>query len=823
VAVFSANQALGGVPDSFLTGVTDLLIASVGGQSVLYAASGPSGGVTAYALTPGGPQLLDHAAFGPGAAAAGPVRLEAVEFGGTPALVALGLRDTALPRFDLTPTGQIQGPARLEAQGGLADPVLAMATATLGGTDFVYTGHFGQTGISVCALGPGGRLIPEGAIGGDPTGPEPDIVALETVELGGRTLLLGLSAQSHALQSYRLDANGMPQPADSAGPAQGLGLTDPTALAVVDLAGVTYAILGAAGSGSISVVQVHRNGGLTPTDHIIDSLDTRFAGVQALDTVTVEGQVFVLAGGADDGLSLFSLMPDGRLLHRAQIADTAATRLANVSALTATVENGRVEIYTAGEAETGIGHLSATLGPLATPLIGTDADDSLVGGAAGDLIAGGDGDDRIQGGAGDDLLQDGAGADRLWGGAGADIFVLAADGHTDRVMDFQLGVDRLDLSAFGRIHDLSQLDIAATANGATIRFGSETVHVITAGGHPLDIVRLDLSDLVDMAHYVTGPLPPPTPPPTPPSPPPPPTPPPPRGPTPGDDQLTGDDGPNRIAGLGGDDILDGLGGDDTLLGQSGHDRLIGGPGDDTLNGDAGNDRLTGGAGADTLRGGTQEDILYGGDGQDRLFGDAGFDILFGQGGADRLEGGGQADNLWGGNGPDLMFGGGGFDRLFGGNGRDTGYGGAGPDALFGHIGQDQLYGQSGDDRLYGGSGDDRLDGGSGDDRLNGGLGFDWLFGGTGNDTLIGSFNADTFVFADFGGGFGQDVIEDFDARSRAEKIDLSRVSTIADYADLVADHMCQQGRDVVIDAGGGNTITLLDVDIARLDPSDFLF
>ena len=35
--------------------------------------------------------------------------------------------------------------------------------------------------------------------------------------------------------------------------------------------------------------------------------------------------------------------------------------------------------------------------------------------------------------------------------------------------------------------------------------------------------------------------------------------------------------------------------------------------------------------------------------------------------------------------------------------------------------------------------------------------------------------------------------------------------------------MTEGGVNVVIDAGGGNTITLLDVDLAELDAADFLF
>ena len=280
------------------------------------------------------------------------------------------------------------------------------------------------------------------------------------------------------------------------------------------------------------------------------------------------------------------------------------------------------------------------------------------------------------------------------------------------------------------------------------------------------------------------------------------------------DTLYGSIAADEIQARDGDDIVDAMRGDDLVFGHGGSDTLIGGEGLDTLIGGDGNDRL---------RGGTQEDQLDGGDGNDTLYGDSGFDTLNGGDGDDRLEGGEQADNLFGDNGNDLLLGGGGFDRLFGGAGNDTGYGGDGSDALFGMDGNDRLYGQDGNDRFWGGTGNDLLDGGAGDDQLRGGAGFDTLVGSTGNDTLTGNFNADTFVFADFGGGFGQDTITDFDANNDLEKIDLSLVSGITDFTDLVNNRMNQVGAHVVIDDGSGNTITLLNVNLGDLHGVDFLF
>ena len=217
---------------------------------------------------------------------------------------------------------------------------------------------------------------------------------------------------------------------------------------------------------------------------------------------------------------------------------------------------------------------------------------------------------------------------------------------------------------------------------------------------------------------------------------------------------------------------------------------------------SGNDTITGNDAANRIESGAGNDRIYGNDGNDTMLGGSGFDHLFGGNGNDTLYGDNQADNLWGGGGNDLLRGGNGNDRIFGEAGNDVLQGGAGGDALFGQNGNDVLNGSSGNDRLFGGAGFDRLE------------------GGAGNDVLQGNFNWDIFVFSD---GFGQDVITDFDALNVFEKIDLAGVGSITDFADLAANHMSQVGADVVIDALGGNTITLQGVNLADLGADDFIF
>lgn len=78
---------------------------------------------------------------------------------------------------------------------------------------------------------------------------------------------------------------------------------------------------------------------------------------------------------------------------------------------------------------------------------GFRGNDRLVGLAGDDFINGGAGNDRMFGNSGDDILRGGGGNDVLAGQSGADRFIHRPGDGADRVVDFDLAQDVLDLSA----------------------------------------------------------------------------------------------------------------------------------------------------------------------------------------------------------------------------------------------------------------------------------------------------------------------------------------------------------------------------------------
>ena len=554
---FTAHIAAG---DPLLDGdLRGLALVETGAGARLYAATGSGGGITAWHLQAEAAAQLDHSLYY-GQPAFGLTGLAAVQMGGQPQLMLETGGAGARLRHPLDAAGRIGRAETVELPGGGAPAALAARGLADGAALYAVEAASGRLG--------GWRLDAEGQItgalalrGGAAADRLQDPAGLALAQVGPARFLL--AADAGGVTSYHSRGGGGLRPAGHLGPEDGLGLARPTALETVQAFGETWVVLAAAGSSSLSVMRLGADGGLGPADHLVDTRATRFAGVTALEVVKIGSRVFVLAGGADDGLSLFTLLPGGRLLHLETLAQAPGLGLENVTAIAAAPVGAALQIFVASGRQGG----------------------------------------------------------RLTGGAGADIFVLSPTAQGLTITDFEPGRDRLDLGLFPLLRSPDQIALRETGRGAVLSIGDTVIRLHAAAAEPLAAAdiwpggfaapdRVPLpeaprlrwteggargerllghagADLIEGgggADNLRGRA--------------------------GADQLHGERGADRVYGGPGDDLLTGgaggdrlagRGGSDRVFGQAGPDRLAGGRGADLLAGGRGDDHLTGGAGADSFR------------------------------------------------------------------------------------------------------------------------------------------------------------------------------------------------------------------------------
>lgn len=474
-------------------GIIDMEAAVVGGRSQLLTGAFADGGIMRFELAEGRPaRLVQAIARSAGSGTLGLSDLAVLEVGGTLYLAGAGryADAPALRPFAAAGAGLGAAETARAARGDLSR-LHRIHEAATGGRRLIALAGWDRPGLELFEARRDRSLRLVARLKDTRRRTMADISAIASARLGTTTFLFAASAGESGITAFRLPATGRARRTAITGAARGIGMAGTSALATVAIRARRFLVAAAAGSGTLTSFRITAAGRLRPVDHRIDSLDTRFAGVSALAAFAWQDRAFVVAGGSDDGLTLFELGLDGRLHLVEVIAQEAGWTLAGVQAVAAVVVGKEAQLFAAGAGAPGITQFRIDLARLGPAVRGGAAGEALAGGALDDLIEGGGGDDRLNGGAGDDRLVDGPGRDRLTGGPGADVFALVADGRRDRILDFEPGVDRLDLSAWPMLYDRSQIAVTATATGAILRHRDEEVVLRAASARPITAAELD--------------------------------------------------------------------------------------------------------------------------------------------------------------------------------------------------------------------------------------------------------------------------------------------------------------------------------------------
>lgn len=291
--------------------------------------------------------------------------------------------------------------------------------------------------------------------------------------------------------------------------------------------------------------------------------------------------------------------------------------------------NGDDSIYAAGGNDTvdgGSGADTIDGGIGDDKLIGGTGSDKLLGGDGADMLTGGEDNDELVGGSGADTLAGGDAADTLTGGVGADVFRFDDRWYNDRITDFQVGEDKIQLvaSEFG----VSSMNNVVFAEGLSSTVaGKPALHYVQStgqlywdptGGSTVDVKLIATFDnhaqlTVDAFEVVTA-----------------------------DGTVEGstvNTAPPVVAVDTTVKTVNGTKSAEVLMGSSANEDFKSINGADSIYAAGGNDTVDSGSGADTVDGGTGNDMLFGGTNTDKLFGGDGADTLIGGDSADTLTGG----------------------------------------------------------------------------------------------------------------------------------------------------------------------------------------
>ncbi|MBC6481390.1 MAG: hypothetical protein GDA56_30200 [Hormoscilla sp. GM7CHS1pb] len=122
-------------------------------------------------------------------------------------------------------------------------------------------------------------------------------------------------------------------------------------------------------------------------------------------------------------------------------------------------------------------------------LNGGSNNDNLFGGTGNDILNGDAGNDFLSGEAGDDLLDGGAGDDNLFGDAGRDTFFFGANNGEDRITDFDIATERIQIAS--GLGFATGADVLATLSRNFINTSVFTL----SPGNSIEVFHEDVSNI----------------------------------------------------------------------------------------------------------------------------------------------------------------------------------------------------------------------------------------------------------------------------------------------------------------------------------------
>ncbi|HWU13825.1 MAG TPA: Ig-like domain-containing protein, partial [Caulobacter sp.] len=134
-----------------------------------------------------------------------------------------------------------------------------------------------------------------------------------------------------------------------------LELDGVSAITSADVGGTTYVFVAGGLDNGISVFSLGLNGTLTNTANVTDSGALNLTGVSGLTTIMSDGNTYLVAAGAtDNGLSVFRVNVGGTLTPVYDVADAGGLNLGGVSRVTSATVSGAAYVFAAGTNDDGI-------------------------------------------------------------------------------------------------------------------------------------------------------------------------------------------------------------------------------------------------------------------------------------------------------------------------------------------------------------------------------------------------------------------------------------------------------------------------------------
>jgi len=497
VVGFTVVSAIVDNNSSELMGVSDLEFITIGGQGFLFVAAEADGSVSSFRInTTGALQLVDTLSLSATSGTFTVSHIDLIQVDGASILLPSARHDNDVVAYLVNGQGHITNAVSQPVGSPNLSNLSLTHTVNIADRTYLYTVTHGVPGMAAYQMFSGNSFAAQTIYTDNAFDFFGDISAFASVAIETQTYLFTASAFDAGLNSFRINASGDLQFIDRVVNSDASGFSQPQALETITVQGQVYLVMASAGTDSLTVYSVSNTGSLLEVDHLIDGVNTRFNDASSLASFSVNGRSYILAAGSDDGLTLLEISSSGRLTFLTVLADDFDSTLNNITDIEVARIGDEIHVFVSSGSENGFTDILIDTNSIGETFIGSNDHEILNGSALDDILNGRGGSDTINARAGDDRILDGQGRDHLYGGAGADIFQFVVDDTLDLIRDYEDGLDRIDLSLLTGFNGINGLEIYPRSYGAVIIAGGEEIRIDTADGSGLTLNDFSSLDFI---------------------------------------------------------------------------------------------------------------------------------------------------------------------------------------------------------------------------------------------------------------------------------------------------------------------------------------
>lgn len=222
--------------------ITDLHLVEGAGGSSLVATTRLDGQIASWRLTDAGGSPVAQIAHGGAALAGFAPAIASVPAGGQSWIFTGGGSASTLSLRPFDPgTGQFSAPLQNLRPSQLPSELVALQAVSLSAGQTLLVGGLSRhDGLGWVTLRPDGRVLAAGVVPDSAQTLAASVTVLRAVQSGGQSIVVAASGGENGLTAFAVDGAGALAPLGSLGAAQGLWISNPTAMDVATLAGRSF-------------------------------------------------------------------------------------------------------------------------------------------------------------------------------------------------------------------------------------------------------------------------------------------------------------------------------------------------------------------------------------------------------------------------------------------------------------------------------------------------------------------------------------------------------------------------------------------------------